>query len=428
MKILWITNSLFEEYYASKGKHASVTGGWMRALSIKLLDTYPDLEIAVAARIKDVKQLEEFQSEKFTFYALPGSPYQNKYDNSIEKDWINVKARFNPDLVHIHGSEFPHGLAYIRANGSKGVMLSLQGIISRIARYNQAGIKSSSLIKSLTFYDLFISSTPFKDTKRQRQLGKIEETLIKSVDNIIGRTTWDKVHTWAINPNVEYYFCNETLRPAFYSPDKWNKNTCKRHRIFLSQASKPLKGIHKVVEALPFILRRFPDTEVYIAGYDFTRKDSLRSRLRYMTYANYIYKLMKKLNVAEHFNFLGFLNSEQMAEQLRLANVFICPSSIENSPNSLGESQLIGCPVVASYVGGTPDMVENEKTGLLYRFEEHEMMAYNVCRIFDDNELATRLSQNGIIAALKRHDGDTNAKRMMEIYQSVLKKTDHVYK
>lgn len=113
------------------------------------------------------------------------------------------------------------------------------------------------------------------------------------------------------------------------------------------------------------------------------------------------------------------IDAERMAEQYRMANVFVCPSSIENSPNSLGEAQLMGCPVVASYVGGVPDMVENGRTGLLYRFEETEMLAAAVCRIFDNDGLAEKLSSNGIDVAKDRHDGVKNAARMMEIYKSI---------
>ncbi|MCM1138946.1 MAG: glycosyltransferase family 4 protein [Muribaculum sp.] len=419
MKILWITNSLFEEYFQAKGKHASYTGGWMRSLALRLTEQYPELEIAVAARYAGVDKLEELITDKFTFYALPGATARTKYDSSIEPIWKVVKNRFKPDMVHIHGSEYPHGLAYIRANGTEGVMVSLQGIVSRIARHNSGGIFLTEFLQNLTLYDLLISSTPFKETRNYRHLGKMEEELLSRVNHIIGRTSWDKVHSWAINPTATYHFCNETLRSEFYSTNKWDLSKCQPHRIFLSQAAKPIKGIHKVIEALPYILRKYPDTEIYVAGNNFTRHDDLHSKLRYMTYGKYVNKLMKKYGISDKIHFLGMLNAEQMAEQYRMANVFICPSSIENSPNSLGEAQLMGCPVVASYVGGVPDMVENGINGLLYRFEEHEMLAYNVCRVFSDGELANTLSVGGVKAAIQRHDGERNAEKMMEIYRQI---------
>lgn len=170
---------------------------------------------------------------------------------------------------------------------------------------------------------------------------------------------------------------------------------------------------------MPLILRDYPDTEVYVAGNDFLNTSTLRSRLRYTTFARYVNSLINKYGIKDKFHFTGMIDADCMAEQYRLANVFVCPSSIENSPNSLGEAQLVGCPVVASYVGGVPDMVENNRTGLLYRFEETEMLASAVCRIFGDDNLAQNMAVNEIEVAQKRHDGVRNAKRMLEIYKLI---------
>lgn len=422
MRILWITNGLFEEYYATKGLRAAFTGGWMRSLALNLKKIDSEIELAVASRVEFVNKLEEIKNGGFTFYALPGTVYRDSYDASIEKVWKEVYERFKPEVVHIHGSEFPHGLAYVNALGGEKVIVSMQGIISRIARNYAADIKKNKLLKYVTLYDLLIASTPWKEQTKYVHQGKLEEELLRKVNHVIGRTTWDHDHTWAINPQAIYHFCNETLRSPFYSEDKWNIEKCQRHRIFLSQAAKPIKGIHKMIEALPLILRSYPDTEVYVAGNDFINTSTLRAKLRYTTFANYVNSLIEKYHLREKIHFTGMIDAERMAEQYRMAHLFVCPSSIENSPNSLGEAQLVGCPVVASYVGGVPDMVEHNMTGLLYRFEETEMLAAAVCKIFSDDELAKRLSTNGIKVATERHDSLKNANRMMEIYKTVAQK------
>lgn len=419
MKVLWITNNLFKEYFDQKGLSSPFTGGWMHSLALKLKEIAPDMELAIASRIKSVKQLEEVKAGGFTFYALPGLLYRDSYDASIEKDWKEIAQRFSPDVVHIHGSEYPHGLAYVNAVGAEKVVVSIQGIVSRIARNYAAGIKTSEMLKNVTFYDLFIASTPMEGQRKCVRQGHMEEELFRKINHIIGRTTWDHDHTWAINPYATYHFCNETLRPSFYTNEKWNINQCQRHRIFLSQTNQPIKGIHKLIEALPLILRDYPDTEVYVAGNDFLNTSTLRSRLRYTTFARYVNSLINKYGIKDKFHFTGMIDADCMAEQYRLANVFVCPSSIENSPNSLGEAQLVGCPVVASYVGGVPDMVENGRTGLLYRFKETEMLASAVCRIFGDDNLAQNMAVNEIEVAQKRHDGVRNAKRMLEIYKLI---------
>ena len=186
MKILWIANNLFQEYFDHKGISAPFTGGWMRSLALQLKEIDPGMELAIASRIKSVKQWEEVKAGGFTFYALPGLLYRDTYDASIEKDWKEIAQRFSPDVVHIHGSEYPHGLAYVNAVGAANVVVSIQGLVSRCARNYTADIRISDMLKNITFYDLFIASTPMKGRKRYIRQGHMEEELLRKINHIIG--------------------------------------------------------------------------------------------------------------------------------------------------------------------------------------------------------------------------------------------------
>ena len=105
--------------------------------------------------------------------------------------------------------------------------------------------------------------------------------------------------------------------------------------------------------------------------------------------------------------FLGSLSESEMCKRYLKSNVFVCPSAIENSPNSLGEAQALGMPYLTAYVGGAPDMVgQNVET--LYRFEEIEMLAQKVCDVFDGVLSVTEISR-------ERDYTDT----MIDIYRSV---------
>ena len=101
------------------------------------------------------------------------------------------------------------------------------------------------------------------------------------------------------------------------------------------------------------------------------------------------------------------------------AHIFICPSAIENSPNSVAEAQLIGTPVIASLCGGIQDMIVHNNSGILYRFEEVELLAFHIKRIFDNDVLSKKLSLNGIEFATKRHDSENNLKELFEIYKTL---------
>ena len=81
----------------------------------------------------------------------------------------------------------------------------------------------------------------------------------------------------------------------------------------------------------------------------------------------------------------------------------------------------MGTPVVASYVGGTMDMVKDGETGFLYRYEEISLLAQRVCELFSNRELCERISVQERKVANSRHSKDTNATALVEIYKEIVR-------
>ena len=59
---------------------------------------------------------------------------------------------------------------------------------------------------------------------------------------------------------------------------------------------------------------------------------------------------------------------------------------------------------------------------VLYRFEEVEMLACSIRKVFNDDKLSVLLSQNGIIEAEKRHNRETNLNKILNIYKTIYSK------
>lgn len=407
MKVLWITNTLFPDVCKKLEMPTPVVGGWMHAGAKSLLEENEKIDLCVATLYQGT-DFKIMKVNEITYFLLP--------NKELEKYWRLVKEKVSPDIIHIHGTEYPHGLAYVKACGNDGVVVSIQGLVSIYERYYFGGIAEKSLQKMITLRDRIRFDSIFTQRKNMRLRGLKEKLLIQSVNHIIGRTKWDKSHAWAINPNIKYHFCNETLRESFYH-NKWSLNTCQKHTIFLSQAHYPIKGLQQMVKALPFILRHYPDTKVYVAGNNFITNKAWRLN----GFGKYISSLMKQKGITDKIIFTGVLSEVEMCERYLNSHVFVCPSSIENSPNSVGEAQLLGVPCVASFVGGTPEMVADGDTGLLYRFEEVEMLAKAVCEIFSNDEFAAKLSVNGNKSAILRHNKQFNAQKLSSIYQCICK-------
>ena len=202
------------------------------------------------------------------------------------------------------------------------------------------------------------------------------------------RTQWDYAHTNSINPSVSYHHCGEILRDGFYNSPKWDGAKAKKYLIFCSQGSVPIKGLHQVLRAISLLSREFPEIHIRVAGQDITKTGRIYGRNKLPGYGKILRSIMKRHNLDDRIKFLGMLNEEEMLREYLRASVFICPSSIENSPNSIGEAQILGVPTIASFVGGSPDMVVSGQSGLLYRFEEVEMLAEYIRQVFLDETIS----------------------------------------
>lgn len=416
MKVLWITNTLFPEaaqLLFGKGENRG-SGGWMMA-SAEMLTFQPDIKLYVACTSPEVCELKCVEGRLITYFVLPLGKGNRKYNKEFEPYWLNIRQQIQPNVVHIHGTEFTHGLAYVQACGNEHVVVSIQGMKSVIADYYTAGICFKDIIRNLTIHDI-LKGGIYSEQREYYRTGELEKDLIRSVNHVIGRTRWDKAHTMVINPDVTYHFCNESLRDVFVDGTEWNYDQCIRHSIFLSNAIYPLKGFHQVLKAMPYILQRYPDTTIRVAGNDITQYQGIDAVRHETTYWRYLKRLIKKNNLSNRITFTGSLTAEQMKQEYLQANVYVCPSSIENSPNSIGEAQVLGTPVVASFAGGIPDLMVGDECRL-FRFEDTEMLAETICDVFRMESEQTNMKQ----LSKARHDSYENNKQLLSIYNSCIK-------
>jgi len=418
MKVLWITNTIFPDPSKEMGVSVPVYGGWMYGLAKKIAVT-PGIHLAVAT-IYEGKEIKYYNLNNITYYMLP-SKSNCYYQKKLEPYWSFVCNEFKPDVVHIHGTEYAHGLACMRACPSLGYVVSIQGLVGLCSRYYYAGISQWNILKKLTFRDVLRRDTIYHGKRGFEKRSINEINYIKGCHHIIGRTGWDRIHVETINPDVKYHHCNECLRDSFYESPKWDLDKTGRYSIFCSQAMYPIKGLHQVLYAVSLLMRKFPLIQLRVAGQDVTCYDSLSQKIRLSGYGKILRSIIKANKLEKVVTFIGPLKEEDIIQEYLKANVFICPSSIENSPNSVGEAQLLGVPTIGSFVGGIPDMIEHGETGLLYRFEEVEMLANRIEQIFSNETLARHLSLNGIKASEKRHDCLRNLNQTLSIYKEVIR-------
>lgn len=408
IKVLWVVNVVLPAVAEQLGCTRTPFGGWISTM-IAQLSRAEGVRVGVAMRAP-VPALKVVEHDGVTYLAVPQAR-SDPFDVS-QADVERVLELFQPDLLHAEGSEMAYTRRFLKTwNGPK--LLSMQGVINGYEPYE---------LGRLPIWNMLLSMRPRRTlpalallvNKRIRFMPRLkkEQESLAMVQHVMGRTPWDRAQAYAHNPAARYYSCSRILREHFYAR-RWNAESMERHSVFIGNAASPRKGAHFVIEAVAQLRSEYPDIRLYIAG-----EKPGESRLKALFgYPAYLMDLIRELRLEQSVEFLGVLPGDAMAQRICRSHVFVLPSIIENSPNTLGEAMVMGVPCVAAYVGGVPGMAADEEEALLYRADDPRMLAYQIKRLFDSPELCASLSQRAAARARRTHDPETNLRALVAAYE-----------
>lgn len=416
MKILWIVSFPLPDVAHLAGVEQIAFGGWVASM-LKQLSSVSEFKLSVAMKSPVDKIIKE-RIGNIDYYLVPQSK-KDKFD-VYQEDCDFVLEDAAPDLLHAEGTEGTHTLRFLSTWKGENIV-SMQGILNGYEPYEYGNLPVSDYIATFKGKAAIMSLALLanKILNFKKRVNKEMQT-IALADNILGRTTWDRAHSYAINNKADYFTCYRVLRDTFYE-QQWHLEAAEKHSVFIGNAGSPRKGAHFVFRAIAQLKNEFPDIKVYIAG-EKPYKTSWKEWKKVVGYPAYLQNLIKELNIEENIEFLGVLQAEEMAKQMCRVNVCVLSSVIENSPNTLGEAMIMGVPAITSYVGGAPDMAEDGEEALFYRDNDPQLLAYQIKQVFDDPDLAKKLSRNGRKRALVTHDPKENLERMINIYNTIDKK------
>lgn len=443
MKVLWTCNFILPAIALQLGLEPTNKEGWVQGLAEQTLADQKNnqIQFGIAFPVPDslLDQREDFFEREFTVNGAVVVGYgfreqtdmPHRQDPALEGRLRKILEAFRPQVVHCFGTEYPHALALCRACAQKDhLLISIQGLCTRIAKAYEANLPEN-VVKRFTFRDLLKQDNIALQKKKFRLRGEAEREAIQLAGNVGGRTIWDRSNAMEWNPAVRYFEMKETLRRDFYE-GKWEKDACEPHSIFLSQGDYPIKGLHYVLLALPAIREAYPDVKVYVAGNNVTAYGTWKEKLKISSYGKYLRDLMKRFDLTQRVVFLGKLGSSEMKKRYLKSSLFVCPSAMENSPNSLGEAMLLGMPCVTSDVGGILSMFTDGEDGIAYQGWREETSRENgeaeriagnlaaaVLKMWSDPEKEKEYCENARIHALRNHERARNYERTMEIYAKI---------
>lgn len=423
-KIMWVSNVPVDSVAIDCGQKVSGGGGWVQGLyeamkddkSISLTICFPsNNDKKYIGETEGVKYFSFFQKQNIVGISDPLAI--NK--RTIE-DIRFILDTVKPDILHVFGTEFSHSLLFLKQfNRPDRAIIHIQGLASAYYPYYYFADLP------YLYRHFFVPSSIFRGTiasqqKIMRMRGKNEIQALKLAGYILGRTEWDKACTQKIT-KAEYRVCNEILRSPFYSEDKeWVYDECEKHTLFASQSSYPLKGLHYILLALPSIINEFPDTKLYVAGTDPIKDESLKGFLTRSPYGFYLKSIIKRYNLKNNIIFTGSLSAEEMKAYYLKANAFVLSSTVENSPNSLGEAMILGTPCISSSVGGVSSMLTHEKEGLTYQYNEVHMLSHYICKVFKNPSLAKEIGAAARKRAYLAHNREAIGNMVKDLYDEII--------
>jgi glycosyltransferase involved in cell wall biosynthesis len=415
MKILWFTNtpSMADELLGSK----EAQGGWIASLEkqVKKLEGF-ELGIAFHYNISQKRVLTYGTTTYFVFPKLEETRKIRKivkrWRHEIEPeqyiDWyIEMVNDFKPDIVHIFGTEQSFGLIADRI--AVPVIIQIQGNLIVYAKKWYSGLSSFDIFIHSRFLALIRALGLWHEYYSFLNKARREQLIFKSGKLFIGRTDWDRRVVAALSANATYFHCDELLRDEFHR-NNWRKPSVSTFSITSTLSPVIYKGLETILETASILKKKpflyFEWQVVGINGHEeLVKIIEKKYRLKF---------------VDQNVKFRGSLSAEPLIDILLNSELYVHPSHIENSPNSVCEAMLLGMPVIATYAGGTPSMLKDNEEGLLVQDGDPYALAGAIIELFSNCDFAITLGSNARLRALKRHDADKVVSDLLGIYKEVL--------
>jgi glycosyltransferase involved in cell wall biosynthesis len=175
------------------------------------------------------------------------------------------------------------------------------------------------------------------------------------------------------------------------------------------------KGFRYLIQAMPRILEKRPQTKLVIIGFG-PKLDELK-------------RLIAELNLENSVLLPGSKSGDELAKYFATADIFIGPSVMAESGDTEGqgvvflEAMASGTAVIASDVGGIGDVVRNMETGLLVPQKNPEAIAEKTLLLLENQELRNKLAMNGQRLARDEYSWEQTAKRFLETYSQIIDKS-----
>lgn len=179
--------------------------------------------------------------------------------------------------------------------------------------------------------------------------------------------------------------------------------TAEERLILMVGVIRGVKRHEVALRAFEILTRKEPSARLLIAG-DGPMLEDMKA-------------LATHLNIAPHVQFLGF--RDDVADLMAAADVLLLTSRSEGVPQAITQAMGLGLPVIATEVGGVPELISHGETGVLVPPENPEAAAAGLLRLLSDIDLARRLATAAKQRARSRHSVRAMLDNVERVYRDI---------
>lgn len=424
MRILWlsVTSGLYQHPNLKSSYNG---GGWISSLQKELI-TQKGITLALAFITHNPLQEEKqndtiyypiFEPSKSLFQKLKKyyggykSTQTKKYTIQIQK----IIADFKPDIIHLFGLENP--LACILGKTKVPIVVHLQGLLSPCDNaFFPVGFNKFSFLFPFSSKEWILRNGYIFAKNDIHVRGEREVNLFHKTQYTMGRTHWDYQISQLFSPQSKYFHVDEVLREPFYeNMGKWSFPSEKNLKIISTISNTIYKGLDTILKTAQLLKRqnRF-SYKWQIVGIQ--EKDEIV----------HFFEHKLKINSEDvNIEYLGILNASDLCKQLLKSHIYVHPSYIDNSPNSICEAQILGMPVIGTYVGGIPSLITNQENGILIPANAPFELSYILEKCFKDISYTSNLGYKASVIAQKRHNKTHILNDLLTTYSTIIKENSN---
>lgn len=282
---------------------------------------------------------------------------------------------------------------------------------------NTLGTTAAKLLRLPTVCTLHTFDDPMPGSKEYRRIKLMWRVLRRFCDRIIAVSEGTRQHHLLVAQ-----FGHEQVMTLYngidldrFSVDAATTGAAVRSELGLSAAAKLLttvavlrepKGLQHMLEGLPQVQTAVSNIHYLVVGEG--------------EYGNALRQQVCDLGLGDHVTFAG--QRRDIPNILAASDLFVLPTLGDALPTVLAEAMALSVPIVASNVGGVPEMVANgaEANGVLVPAGNGDALAQACIRLLQDETLATKMGQNGRLLVEKKFNIERQAAKLAKLYQDLL--------